>query len=195
MVGNRYDLNHREREVLHRGVFSSTDSLRRRGKRVLGTGWLTHRLMVDGHNVQITVESALLNRFTVLATDGALRDIAGLSARYRMNRVTFAVINLVIDYLHRFQPREIVFLFDAPMSQSGRLASLYRQQMRRLGMPGEARAVAVPESQFDYHGAVLAGSDRVVLDGARRWLDLARRVIDHHGVCCQRVDFSPLVSA
>lgn len=172
-VGNRHGLNAADRQLLHRGVFSRERALMRLGKRCRGASWRSEPVVVDGHNVHITLESALLGRPLVRANDGALRDTAGLSARFRVTDATEAAVALLFHCLKAFSPREVVFLFDAPMSHSGILAACYREALASFGIPGEARTARVPEREFPYEQAVVAGSDRAVLDQARRWLDLA----------------------
>ena len=43
----------------------------------MGSGWRLKLLVVDGHNVQITIESFIEGRPLLKANDGALRDLAG----------------------------------------------------------------------------------------------------------------------
>src|SRR5512139_3204827 len=87
-VGNRYGLDHLERQLLHRGVFSQADALRRLARRPRGMIWQEEWLVVDGHNVHITVESSLLGRPLLKANDGAVRDLAGQSARFRLTEAS-----------------------------------------------------------------------------------------------------------
>jgi hypothetical protein len=192
-VGDRYQLEHPERQVLHRGVFGQTLTLRRRGKRSQGAQWQATNLVVDGHNVQITVESALLGRPLLIANDGALRDIAGQSSGFRLRQVSELALQAILRFLVEFKSSEVLFLFDAPMSRSGLLARRYRQQMHAWGIVGGARTAPVPEREFPYAESVVASSDQAVLDASRQWLDLARRVIDHAGLARPLVDFSSLV--
>lgn len=143
----------------------------------MGSGWLRKPVFVDGHNVQITIESVLMGRPWLLANDGAMRDISGQSAKYRMNETTEQAVKLVMGFLGHFRPVFTCFLFDAPMSHSGELAALYRGRLSEAAIEAESRAVAVPENEFVYTGSVIASSDRVVLDASAQWLDLARRSV------------------
>jgi hypothetical protein len=192
-VGDRYQLQHPERQLLHRGVFGQMQTLKRRGKRSQGEQWQQAKLVVDGHNVQITVESALLGRPLLLANDGALRDIAGQSSGFNLTRVSAMALQAILRFLAEFRPLEVLFLFDAPMSHSGLLARQYRRQMSTWGLVGGARTAPVPERELPYTESVVASSDQAVLDASRQWLDLARRVIDHAELGRPLIDFSSLV--
>lgn len=189
-VGNRYELIALERQLLHRGVFGPAEALGRRSKRCQGADWQCECLFVDGHNVQITVESALLGRPLLKANDGALRDLAGLSAKFRISEASELALDMIFRFLEEFRPRHATFLFDAPMSQSGLLASRYRERLKAAGLAGEARAVAVPENEFPYERCVIASSDQAVQEKARKWLDLASAVIEYAGTLRLSADFS-----
>lgn len=173
-VGNRHGLRELERQALHRGVFSQREALKRRAKRAHGSSWRRRNLVVDGHNVHITVESGLAKRFLLLANDGALRDLAGQSYRYRISEISESALNLIFKFLERVRPPSILFLFDAPMSHSGHLAELYRKALGAIGLRGDARAVPVPEREIPYGDSVVATSDHAILDACREWVDVAR---------------------
>ncbi|MGV8074616.1 MAG: DUF434 domain-containing protein [Syntrophobacteraceae bacterium] len=194
-VGNRYELTHMERMLLHRGVFGQEQALLRRAKRSRGADWLEGLLAVDGHNVQITVESFILGRPLLLANDGAVRDLAGLSAKFRFSEISEMALDMIFRHLEEFRPKKILFLFDAPMSHSGFLASKYQQRLKTIGLKGEARAVPVPEREIPYRDSCVASSDQEILDKATRWLDLARTVIDAAGPLELHADFSSIILA
>ena len=194
-VGDRYRLTRLERDILHRGVFGQETALRRRAKECLGGSWRGGRLVVDGHNVHITMESFLLGRPLILANDGALRDLAGVSSGFRLSETSLAVVDTIFRFLERFPPREALFLFDAPMSHSGRLANTYRERLHALGIPGDARAVPVPEREIPYGECTVAGSDGAVLDASMQWIDLVRWVLDEAGRLQFLADFSRLILA
>ncbi len=195
LVGNRFNLPRMDRDLLRRGVFAKQIAERRLAKRVCGTRWRGKPLWVDGHNVHITVESFLLGRVLVLANDGALRDVAALSRSYKPSAVTHTALTAVMGFLKAFPPQEVHFLFDAPMSRSGELSARYREALRDLGLPGDARAVAVPERQFPRSGAVIASSDQAVVDACAHWLDLARWVMDFQGFAFFGYDFRSFLAS
>jgi hypothetical protein len=192
-VGNRYQLFHLERQLLHRGVFSQSAALGRSAKQCKGADWQSEWLIVDGHNVQITVESAILGRPILAANDGALRDLAGESSQFRLTETSQMATDMIFRFLGEFRPRKALFLFDAPMSHSGRLADAYRQRLKAEGLKGEARAVPVPEREFPYTEGVIASSDHAVLNDSMHWVDLARLVIDWSISLQLTADFSSFV--
>lgn len=195
MAGNRYNLPAIERQLLNRGVFGLEEALLRRAKREMGDRWRRELLVVDGHNVQITVESHIEGRLLLKANDGAMRDLAGQSARFRLTETSAMAIDMIFRFLREFPPKEVLFLFDAPMSRSGELASMYRERIRAARLSGKAEAVMVPEREFPGAECVAASSDQAVIDAAPKWIDLACRVIDYSGLPEITADFSLILSS
>jgi hypothetical protein len=193
LVGNRFALTALERHLLHRGVFSLEDALPRRAKRVRGAAWHNELLVVDGHNVQITIESSIEGRPLLKANDGAMRDLAGQSARFRLSETTAMALDMIFRFFHEFPPREVIFLFDAPMNRSGELAAMYRQRLRKAALTGDARAVPVPEREFPRESHVVASSDQAVLNASTAWIDLACRIIEYFGSPVVTADFSTMI--
>lgn len=192
LVGNRYNLDGLHRHLLHRGVFSREESKKRRSRLLSPDRLVGARLLVDGHNVLITVESALAGRPLIAATDGVIRDVAGISHRYHISSLTREAIDSTLLLLKVYPPRETLFLLDAPIRQSGELAALLRVGLKHLGLPGEAQTVKVPETDLLDHQALVATSDSAVLDRAEQAVDLAGAVIRSLGRPLRMIDFTAL---
>ena len=177
LVGNRYGLTYDERHLLHRGVFSSKDSQARRKKRIPIKEIRNKDLAIDGHNVIITIEAGLSGRPLVLADDGFVRDISGLSGSFVKSEVTEKAIQLILKVLKKWKPHKIIFLFDAPISMSGRLAEEIRDRLKRDNLLGDAMAVKVPEKILIGFPGIVATSDTDIIDRSKKVLDLAGYVI------------------
>ncbi len=177
LVGNRYGLTFDERHLLHRGVFSDLDSEARR-KRIISIKAIQNKdLAVDGHNVLITVEAGLSGRPLILADDGFVRDISGLSGSFKKTEMTQKAIQLIVTYLKKWKPCHVLFLFDAPISKSGILAQEMRASLKKDDLPGDAQAVQVPEKTLIGFQGVVATSDTAILDRSEKVLDLAGDII------------------
>ena len=177
LVGNRYDLTFDERHLLHRGVFSDADSEARRKKIISIKEVQDKDLAVDGHNVLITVEAGLSGRPLILADDGFIRDISGLSGSFKKTEVTEKAIRLIVTFLKKWKPRHTLFLFDAPISKSGILAQELRTLLKKENLPGDALAMKVPEHTLIGFQGVIATSDTAIIDRSKRVIDLAGDII------------------
>jgi hypothetical protein len=177
LLGNRYGLTSDERHLLHRGIFSSNDSQSRRKKKISIERIRNKDLAIDGHNVLITIEAGLSNRPLILGDDGFVRDISSLSGSFKSTEITEKAVLLIIGFLKKSSPRKTLFLFDAPISMSGKLAQEVRSQLKRANLPGDAMAVKVPEKILVGFPGVVATSDTAIIDQSRRVLDLAGYIL------------------
>jgi hypothetical protein len=134
-------------------------------------------LAIDGYNVVITLEAALSGRPLIFGDDGFLRDISGLSGNFRRTRRTEESLQLIYDLLKEKKPRRTMFLFDAPISKSGKLAEEVRRHLQEMGIPGDAEAVKVPEDILIGFPGIVATSDTAIIDQSARIVDLAGSLI------------------
>jgi hypothetical protein len=177
LVGNRFELTFDERHLLHRGVFSDVDSEARQKKIISLKAIQNKDLAIDGHNVLITVEAGLSGRPLILADDGFVRDISGLSGSFKKTEITEKALQLINAFLKKWRPRHTLFLFDAPISKSGILAQELRALLKKESLPGDALAMKVPEKILIGFPGVIATSDTAIVDRSRRVVDLAGDII------------------
>ena len=177
LVGNRYNLDGLHRDLLHRSIFARKEAEQRRNRLVGPAQLVNSKLLVDGHNVLITTESGLAGRPLVAAIDGVIRDVAGISHRYRISSLTHEAIDYIFQLLRKHLPSETLFFLDAPIRQSGELAALLRAALQRWDTPGEAQAVKVPEKYLIGAAGTVASSDSAILDGVQQGFDLAAAVL------------------
>lgn len=177
LVGNRHRLNFEDRDLLHRGVFSSADSQARRKRRISLKAIRGEDLAVDGHNVLITIEAGICGRPLILGDDGYVRDISRLSGSFKKTKKTEEALRFIVSALKEANPRQTLFLLDAPMSMSGRLAGEIRELLKRENLFGDAIAVKVPESILIGYSGIVATSDTGIIDRSNKVLDLAGYII------------------
>ena len=192
LVGNRYDLDALHRQVLHRGVFAREEAGKRRDRLVAVERLGDFKLLVDGHNVLITVESGLGGRLLIAANDGVIRDIAGVSHRYRISTLTHEAIDTIFQILQKYPPKETLFFLDEPIRQSGELAAALRSALRSWNLSGDAQALKVPETRLIGGAGVVASSDSAVLDEVQRGFDLAAAAIKSLPQGIDLIDFTRL---
>jgi hypothetical protein len=177
LVGNRYNLDHDGRHLLRRGIFPHALAEDRSAKRVPVEGLKGKGLAIDGHNCIITLESALKGKTILLADDGFIRDISGVSGGYKETKETKEAVGLIMDLLAETEPAETRFLLDAPISGSGELAARIREMMGERGIQGDASAVKVPERIMAEYEGIIASSDTAIIDQTEQVFDLAGYLI------------------
>ncbi|MGZ3538165.1 MAG: DUF434 domain-containing protein [Thermodesulfobacteriota bacterium] len=177
LVGNRYGLTSDERHLLHRGVFSDSDSESRRKKKVFLGDVLNQDLVIDGHNVLITIEAGISGRPLILGDDGFIRDISGVSGNFKKTETTEKAIQFIIRAIKKMRPTQTLFLLDAPISKSGELAEAVRNYLKKEGISGDAMALRVPERILIGFPGVVATSDTAIINRSKKVLDLAGHVL------------------
>ena len=177
LIGSRYDLSFDQRHLLHRGIFSDADAVDRRKKKVSLKRLKDKKVAIDGHNVLITVEAALSGRPLILSNDGFVRDISGLSGKFKKSGISNRALHLILEVLKKTEPLHLLFLFDAPISKSGLLAGEVREQLKREHLPGDALAVRVPEQILLGFAGPVVTSDTAIIDQSREVFDLAGHII------------------
>jgi len=176
-VGNHYQLTRREREMLNRGVYPEPEAQTRRQRLLPAEKIQGRALGVDGHNVLITLECALLKQVLIDCDDGLIRDVAGASSSYRPGEITDRALELALNFLQAHGAKSVLFLLDAPMSQSGELAAHVSAVLAGRGLMGRARAVPVPEAELYAFTGLVATSDSVLIDRVDEPVDLAGQII------------------
>ena len=177
LVGNRYALTIDQRHLLHRGVFSEVSAKVRRGKLIRLKDLRSQALAIDGYNVLITLEAGLSGKPLILADDGFIRDICGLSGNFKKTSSTDRAMDLVLQTLRKAKPRDVLFLFDSPISRSGSLAQEVRALLAKETFPGDARAMKVPEQVLLGFRGIVATSDTAIIDRSEKVIDLAGLIL------------------
>ncbi len=176
-VGNRYQLDSVERNLLYRGIFSREISRKRRSIAV-STGELKgERLIIDGYNCLITLENAMKGTPVVLADDGFVRDTGLVFRKFRASELTRRVWSLVSGLLGRYPPSFTLLLLDAPYAKSGELCASINRWMETDGIEGRARTVTRNETAIAAMDGIKASADSVIIDHADRVFDLSGHII------------------
>lgn len=176
-IGDHFQLHQGERDLLYRGTFTRDQSRTRQAKKVRTKTIRGEKLVVDGHNVLITLESALKGRPLLLADDNFVRDISRVFCRFRPTDTTKAAWNLIEKFFVDYLPCHVTIVLDAPLSRSRELAARIRRWMKNAGIKGDAIAAAMPESYLLALEGIKASADSGIIDRSSRVFDLAGHII------------------
>lgn len=189
VVGNRYELEARQRQAVVRSACSDEALERRRATETDPSALAGVTLLVDGYNVLTTVEAALGGAVVLLGRDGTCRDIAGIHGTYRRVDETLPALKCVGTYLAQLKVARCVWYLDAPVSNSGRLKGVIEEVARDAGGPWTVHVVPNPDVELSQaRGAIIASADSVILDRCERWVSLAREVVARLEVMPRVVD-------
>lgn len=177
-VGNHYLLDQMQRNYLNRTVFSQEKMETRKNKLILLSDVKDKNVLIDGYNVLITVESIfnLEEEFMVSCDDGVTRDIKAVFGKYKKNQNTEVALNSIISLLKHFKPKNVLFIYDSPVSLSGELAKTTQELLKSLGVHGDAQTTAKVDSELvnlsiEMEG-IVATSDGIIMDKVASVLDI-----------------------
>ena len=177
VVGDRYNLEQRQRMAVTRAACTDAARARRRRHEVDASAVRGTQLMVDGYNVLTTVEAALSGGVILKCRDGAIRDIASIHGTYRKVDETPAALDLIGRQLIDLGAGGCTFLLDAPVSNSGRLKALALDHFRERRWNWEIEIVPNPDALLAEAREIVATADSVILDRCESWFNLAGAIV------------------
>lgn len=210
LVGDRHGLEARQRTAVSRSCCTASQAASRRNREIAPPQLSGATLWVDGYNVLTTVEAALAGGVVLAARDGAYRDMASMHGSFRKVAETLPALELLGRTLAARRPRECRWLFDRPVSNSGRLKKMVEELAAARGWPWRVELVADPDAELSESEAlgrqlncrpnnvlkcrpngmtdecstppaiVAATADSAILDRCPRWFNLARETIEIH---------------
>ena len=191
LVGNRYQLQRRQRDAVARSACSDAQRAHRLRIRRPPTAVEGTEIHVDAFNVLITVEAMLGGAYLFVGRDSAYRDVDPVQGTYRIAHQTMPALHRLADTLHALNVTRVVWHLDRSVSNVGRVkerlttVSTDRGHSWRLveeaDVDGTLRAVSAP----------IVTSDSAILDASEEWLPLEALVHAHHVPDANVVDLRP----
>lgn len=172
IVGNHHQLDVRQRMAVRRCACSDAVASRRRACRRQTFDGL---IAIDGFNQLVTIERALAGGALLRGRDSALRDIASVHGTWRRGDHTHQAIAL-ISALFPEPAQDIIWVLDSPVSNSGRLAELIREERPHW----RVEVVATADNrlaQLGAEGAAVGTSDGGLIDRCAAWVPVAERAL------------------
>jgi hypothetical protein len=90
---------------------------------------------------------------------------------------TQEAILLIGKTLEALEPRSVEWLFDKPVSNSGRLAQYIRDKAEEHDWPWSAEVIFNPDTAISSSEKVAVSSDSSVLDNVARWINFSTYLI------------------
>lgn len=178
LVGDRYELNVRQRSAVARCACSDESQTRRQQQEVPPSALAGAELWIDGYNVLTSLEAALSGGAILHARDGCYRDLASMHGSYRKVAETLPAIHLLQQVLESLQVESCRWLLDQPVSNSGRLKKIILSVAAERGSRWEVELLPDPDAVLKDVEFLVASADSQILDAAPRWFNLARYTID-----------------
>lgn len=181
LVGDHYQLTRRQRQAISGAAISRQAVLSRKARQVTPDALADQDIAIDGYNLLVIMESALSDAFVFRGRDGCIRDLAGMHGTYRMVSETIPALHHIGKMLSALGVKQAVWLFDAPVSNSGRLRSLTNGVAKEHAWPWEARLHEHVDAALADSPDVVISSDGWILDRAQRWVNLMPFLLERGG--------------
>jgi hypothetical protein len=180
LIGDRYDLEQRQRTAVSRCACSDSAKAHRTARRIPVDSLMGQTLLIDGYNVLTTVEAALAGGFVLVARDGCYRDMASMHGTWRRVDETVPAVELIGQFLAGRGVGECRWYLDRPVSNSGRFKRILLDVAAGRGWPWDVELVADPDRILASAFQPVATADSAVLDHCTAWVNLAREIV---GAC------------
>jgi hypothetical protein len=180
LVGDRHNLRERQRLAVARAACPDESRAARLAREVKASEIEGAELIVDGFNLVITLEAALGGGVLVLCRDGCVRDLSSVHGSYRTVEETERAVLLAGEVLSSMRPASVLWLFDSPVSNSGRLAERVRTLASEHHWPWQVRAEFNPDRTIANSQNLAVTSDSNVLDHTPHWLNLPCLILERH---------------
>ncbi|MGE5195417.1 MAG: DUF434 domain-containing protein [Deltaproteobacteria bacterium] len=177
LVGDRYDLEQRQRTAVSRCACSDAARACRQERQIPLPGLRNETLLIDGYNLLTTIEAALAGGFVLAARDGTYRDMASMHGTWRRVQETVPAVELIGDFLKATGIVECRWYLDRPVSNSGRLKRIITNLSASMGWPWEVELADDPDRVLAAATAAVATADSRVLDQCGGWVNLAAEAI------------------
>jgi hypothetical protein len=177
LVGDRFSLTQRQRLAVMRSACSDQQRHSRLERRVPIEALAGQAVAIDGYNLLITIEAAMSGGLIFKGRDGCCRDLASIHGTYRKVEETVPAANLIGEFLTQIRIAQALWLFDSPVSNSGRLKTLLAQLASEHAWPWEIRLTISPDAELSKTDVVVVSTDSVVLDACQKWTNLATEII------------------
>lgn len=177
LVGNRYRLKTRQIQVI-RGASASEGQIHHRRQKRLEISDLKDKIIyLDGFNVLILLESLLSEAYIFAGVDGCFRDLSGVHGTYKRVNQTLKAIELVGLFLKKSEAQKLIWVFDQPVSNSGRIKQMILDFAVENHLNWEAELEYSPDKFLAESSAIIISSDAWILDHCKEWFNLINYLI------------------
>ena len=178
LTGNRYQLVKRQLQALQ-GMSCSEDEITcRKGKELPAKALKDQTIFLDGFNVLILLETALSGGFIFEGLDNCYRDISSIHGSYKKAQHTEDALIIIGNTLQQLQLNKVIWVLDAPISNSGKLKRLCYEIAEQHHFPWEIRLENHPDKYFIDNKVLVCTSDGWVLNECKSWFNLSAHIIN-----------------
>lgn len=193
LVGNRYRLNSRQQQAV-RGMSASQSQIENRKSKETESHNLAGKdIIIDGFNVLILLESILSNAYVFRGLDGFIRDLSSVYGTYKKVKQTAQAIEIVGDFFIKEKIKTAYWLFDKPVSNSGRLKQMIEEIALENHYDWKVELVNNPDKVMAESDLIAITSDAWILDYSKANFNLMHYLLAQlnikETIICSKTDW------
>lgn len=190
LVGDRYQLRRRQRNVVARSACSDAEKEDRTERRIPITELADSWIDVDGFNVLIRLEGAFGGAYIFRGRDEAYRDVEAVAGTYRIVEETTLAIQALRRMAESQALKGVRWWLDSHVSNVGRLKErLNAQQASSVGW--EVTVKSDVDAVLAECPHPVATSDSDILDRTGAWCAVERRIFSRMSRSPRVLDVRP----
>jgi hypothetical protein len=182
LVGNHYRLKTRQIQAVRGASASETQLQNRKSKQLKISELKVKTLYLDGFNVLILLESLLSGAYIFEGTDGCFRDLSGVFGTYKRVNQTQKAIELVASFFHKSHAEKLIWIFDKPVSNSGRIKQMIMDFAIENNLNWNVELEFNPDKFLAENAEILVTSDAWILDHCKSWFNLIGYLIQEENL-------------
>lgn len=172
LVGNRYRLKTRQIQAVRGAAASELQIQNRKSKELQIQDLQDKTIYLDGFNVLILLESLFSGAYVFQGMDGCFRDLSGVHGTYKRVQQTQQSIEYVASFFRRSGAAELVWIFDQPVSNSGRMKQMIMDFALENNLNWSGALEFNPDKFLVENAEIAVSSDAWILDHCKSWFNL-----------------------
>lgn len=181
LVGDHFKLQERQRTALDRACQPSELVERVAAGELSSPEALKNRpVIIDGFNLLIIMEALLSGAPVFKGRDGLIRDISGLHGSYRKISETPKAIALTAAFFKQYNASSVLWVFDKPVSNSGRLAKFVKEVGLENNIKWQTKLADQTDNKVAEADKIVISSDSQILARCNQWFNLISFFLENH---------------
>jgi hypothetical protein len=177
LVGNHYRLKTRQIQAVRSAAASEAQIEKRKSKKLIFLDLKDKTVYLDGFNVLILLESLLSEAYIFQGVDGCFRDLSGVHGTYKRVNQTQQAIELVASFFLKSSAEKLIWIFDKPVSNSGRIKQIILDFVQENNLSWEVELEFNPDKFLVDNADISVSSDAWILDHCKNWFNLIEYLI------------------
>lgn len=176
LVADKFSLTERQRLAIMRAVCSDQQLIKIQQNQIQLTQAANKPIAIDGYNILISIEAAMSGGLILKTRSGCYKDIASIHGSYKKVSETIPAIKLIAEFLNENKLENITWLFDRPVSNSGRLKKMIEELAKQNNWQWQVELSNSPDKDLVNSNKIVASNDSIIIEKTN-WLNLAAEII------------------